>query len=160
KERNLREQLARLGGLAAVTVLPIIGSPLEFGYRGRLSMRTADHRLGFYAGATHDLVEVDRCLLAGAELGDAVHRAAAFIARCNSDTRRIEISAPAINGGAVLVVEVGGAVASADEAWIDDWLEAQSTLAGVVMWGRHWRRVWGDDRVTVCPEHDLTLTVR
>jgi 23S rRNA (uracil1939-C5)-methyltransferase len=160
KERNLRDQLARLGGLGGVTVLPIIGSPLEFGYRSRLSMRTAQHRLGFYAGGTHDLVEVEHCLLGGDGLTDAVRSVAAFVARCSSDIRRIEIAAPGINGGAVVIAEVGGVLAPADEGWIDRWLAAQATLSGVAMWGRHWRRVWGEDRVTVSPEDDLTLTVR
>jgi len=43
---------------------------------------------------------------------------------------------------------------------ISEWLGRTAAAAGVVLQGKHWRRSWGDERVTLTPLADLTLTAR
>jgi 23S rRNA (uracil1939-C5)-methyltransferase len=159
KERNLRDHLARIGGIAAVAVLPILASPGEFGYRHRLTLRVQDGRLGFYAGGTHDLVAVDRCLLGSDAVTAGMPAAAELVRVMRSRVRRLEIAARG-DGAVVLVGEVEGALASPDAPGIASWLARQRPVTGVVLHGRGWRRAWGDERITLTPEADLVLTAR
>jgi tRNA/tmRNA/rRNA uracil-C5-methylase (TrmA/RlmC/RlmD family) len=72
KARLVREQLAHLGRLPDVPVLPTLrpaapGQPEGFGYRERATLTAApDGRLGFLRASSHQVHPVDRCpLLAG-----------------------------------------------------------------------------------------------
>jgi tRNA/tmRNA/rRNA uracil-C5-methylase (TrmA/RlmC/RlmD family) len=72
KARLVREQLAHLGGLTDVPVLPTLrpaapGQPEGFGYRERATLTAAaDGPLGFLRASSHQVHPVDRCpLLAG-----------------------------------------------------------------------------------------------
>lgn len=161
KEQNLRDHLTRTAGLPDVPVLPIIASPHELGYRSRLSLRTEGGRIGFYAAGTHSLVAVDHCLLASATADAALQPAAALIARLRTPVRRLEIVGRETLPGVILLGEVEGRLVAADATVITTWLaQHASDAVGVVLHGRGWRRVWGDERVTLRPEDDLTLTVR
>jgi 23S rRNA (uracil1939-C5)-methyltransferase len=160
KEQNLRDHLARTAGLPEVTPRPIVASPREFEYRSRLSLRTAGDQVGYSAGGSHDLVRIEHCLLATSEVDAAVRQAADLLRRLTSAVRRIEIARRGSLPGVVMLAEVEGPCHEADAARITDWLVASRHVAGVVMQGRQWRRSWGDERITISPEEDLTLTVR
>jgi 23S rRNA (uracil1939-C5)-methyltransferase len=160
KERNLRDHLQRTARLSDVTVLPIIASPDEFGYRGRLTLRTAGRRVGFYAGGTHELVEVAHCLLASDAVDAAIAGAAELVAALASHVRRIEIAQRGDLPGVVLLAEVEGPFRSTDDCVITRWLARAEPVAGIVLHGKQWRRSWGDERLTLSPLPDLTLTVR
>ncbi len=160
KEQNLRDHLRRIGDMHDVPVLPILASPQEFGYRGRLSLRTEAGRVGFYAGGTHDLVPVDHCLLAVDQVDTAISPVADLVRRLRSDVRRIELAGRGTLPGVVVMGEVQGRVASADAAAVTHWLAQHTDAAGVVLAGKGWRHSWGDERITLSPEDDLTLIGR
>jgi len=160
KERNLRDHLRRTAGLADVDVLPILASPAELAYRSRLSLRVHRRTLGFYAGATHELVPVDHCLLADDVVDRAIPAAADLVRQLTSRIRRIEIMARGTAPGVVLLGEVEGRGAPPDGRRIADWITRADQVAGVVLQGKRWRRVWGDDRVTFSPEPGVALTAR
>jgi 23S rRNA (uracil1939-C5)-methyltransferase len=157
KEQNLREQLRRIGGLADVSVLPIIASPRELGYRDRVSMRTESGRIGFYAAASHDLVPVDHCLLADERVDAAIQPVAELVGQLRSAVRRVEIAGRGTWPGVVVLGEVEGRFRSDDGATVSAWLKRHTSAAGVVLVGKAWRHVWGDERITLSPEDDLTL---
>jgi len=160
KEQNLREQLRRIGGLSDVTVLPIIPSPHEFGYRSRISLRTESGRIGFYAATSHDLVDVDRCLLADEQVDAAIQPVADLVPQLRSAVRRVQVAGRGTLPGVVVMGEVEGRFNSADQDAVTAWLARQTHVAGVVLTGKGWRRSWGDERITLSPEGDLTLTGR
>jgi tRNA/tmRNA/rRNA uracil-C5-methylase (TrmA/RlmC/RlmD family) len=76
KARLVREQLAHLGGLPDVPVLPTLrpaapGQPEGFGYRERATLTAAaDGRLGFLRASSHQVHPVDRCPLLAGDLQD------------------------------------------------------------------------------------------
>lgn len=157
KEQNLREQLRRIGGLSDVPMLPIIASPHEFGYRNRVSLRTAAGRIGFHAAASHDLVAVDHCLLAAPPVDAAIQPLAELVRELRSRVRRVEIAARGVSSGTVVLGEVEGRFNAADTGTITAWLRRPTGVAGVVLTGKGWRQSWGDERITLSPQDDLTL---
>ncbi|RZA00302.1 MAG: class I SAM-dependent RNA methyltransferase [Moraxellaceae bacterium] len=53
-----------------VEVQPIVPSQHEFAYRNRAQLKSLGNQLGFVAGASHRLVEVEQCLLLTPKCGD------------------------------------------------------------------------------------------
>jgi len=157
KQRNLRETLARIGHWRDAPVKPIVASASEFQYRSRLSLRIHERRLGFYAAGSHELVEIDHCLLATDAINDALVAAAELVRLVPDDARRVEVLTCERTAAIVLVAEVEGSRNPATSALIDAWLPQQA-VAGVVLHGRRWRQAWGRQSVSVYPEPDLELT--
>ena len=109
------EHLRRIAGLD-VAVEPVLSTPLEFGYRHRLRLRAEKGRVGFYAGGSHDLVEVEACLLAAPAVDAAIPIAAELARVLKTRVRRVEIVAPDESGRRlVLIVEVEGRWVEADD---------------------------------------------
>jgi len=160
KEQNVRDALRRIGGIGAAPIAPIIPSPDEYAYRGRLSMRVDGGRLGFYAGGTHELVEVGHCLLAQPAVDAAITAAASLLRRLASDLRRVEIASCGDGSSVAIVGEVHGPLRTKDDTTIRGWLDAQPDVAGVVFTGKRWRRQWGDDAVAWAAEEGYALTTR
>ncbi|HZR82116.1 MAG TPA: 23S rRNA (uracil(1939)-C(5))-methyltransferase RlmD [Candidatus Binatia bacterium] len=149
KERVVRELLARVGGVADPRVLPILRPSPAFGYRRRLSLRIADGRIGFLAAASHDLVPIDRCLLAAPELEGSIPLAQAWIDALRTPLNRIEIAATGEGDRIALVAQAEGAFATADAAATEAFLAREPRVAGATLRGRGWRRAFGDDLVRV-----------
>jgi 23S rRNA (uracil1939-C5)-methyltransferase len=69
KTGTVREQLARIGGLANAEVRECIASPLPYAYRNRIQLvASANGRLGYRARDSHDVIEVEACPIADARL--------------------------------------------------------------------------------------------
>jgi len=158
KRALVGEQLRRLGGID-VAVRPVIASPRVFGYRRRIKLRIEDGRVGFYAGATHDLVGVRHCLLAESAVDAAVPAAAALVGALASRLRRIEIIA--VRSGAsevVLAGEIEGAWRDGDRV-VEQWLAAGAERRGLVLRGQGWSRTWGDPTVWSAAAPGLELAL-
>ncbi len=167
KEAIVRDLLARVGGIESPEVRPILRPSPAFGYRRRLSMRIAERRVGFLEAASHDLVPIDRCLLAAPELDGAIAVAQAWVASLRTRLNRLEIAsvgpgldAPGGTPGAafvdapgegrfVLVGQADGAYSPIDDDASERLLAGEPRVAGTVVHGRGFRRVVGDDRVRV-----------
>jgi 23S rRNA (uracil1939-C5)-methyltransferase len=60
----LRDQLARIGGLREVNVLPIVASPAEWNYRNNVQFHLDETgRLGYQAANSHIVVPIQACYL-------------------------------------------------------------------------------------------------
>ncbi len=64
KEDIFQETLARIAHVAAAKILPIIPSPLSFGYRNRIRLHVKKGRIGFFGPHSHQIVEIDCCQVA------------------------------------------------------------------------------------------------
>jgi 23S rRNA (uracil1939-C5)-methyltransferase len=157
KEQSVRDALTRIGKLDATAVRPLHASPLELGYRSRLNLRVAGGEVGFFRGATHDLVPIDHCLLAEPEVDAAVPAARELVRALRSDIRRIEIVARGVGPGVVLSGEVEGALVADDASRLEAFLSANRQVAGVVLQGRRWRGSWGQIDTRIAPAEGVDL---
>lgn len=71
KEGILRHVLER-GTLVPETFFPMIPAPKQFGYRHRIQVRQLGPKVGFYKRGSHDIVDIDECLVAHPKLNEAI----------------------------------------------------------------------------------------
>jgi len=64
KTSQVRELLSRMGGIPSPDVRPMLGSPLQWGYRNRLAVHVQDGEVGFHGKKSNRLVPADRCPIA------------------------------------------------------------------------------------------------
>lgn len=154
KEALVRESLRRIGGIAEPELLPIIPSPQEWRYRHRIRLRTEPQaRVGFYRSDSHTLIELEDCLIATPACSSHLTRVRDWLSRLRNRVRRVELltNDPAC-GSTDRVVMVGNAEGrfhAADEKACAAFVREFNDVAGVTLFGRSWRRSWGDTRVVV-----------
>lgn len=150
KEDIVREQMRRIGGIAEPPILPIIPSPQEWHYRHRIRLRAEENaRLGFYQASSHELVEIESCLIAGEDITAALREARAWLPTLRTIVRRVELITSEPARGVVLVGNAEGGFRAEDETQCANFLHAHPTVSGLMLFGRGWRRVWGDSRITL-----------
>ena len=166
KESLVRENMRRIGGMADPPVLPIIPSPQEWRYRHRIRLRTEPPaRLGFYQAQSHELVELADCLIAGKNSARHLARARDWLAQLHTLVRRVELvtSDPVCTSaeGVVLMGNAEGPFHMADEEACAAFLRAHTDVSGLILFGRGWRRTWGETHVVLDLGVDgLTLVVK
>ncbi|MGH8007828.1 MAG: class I SAM-dependent RNA methyltransferase, partial [Candidatus Binatia bacterium] len=161
KEAIVREQMRRIGGIADPPVLPIIPSPQEWHYRHRIRLRAEENaRLGFYHAGSHELVEIESCLIAGESMIAELREARAWLTSLRTTVRRVELITSEPARGVVLVGNAEGLFHQDDETSCTNFLHVHPAVCGLMLFGRGWRRVWGDSGVSLDLGQDgLTLTV-
>lgn len=161
KEDIVREQMRRIGGIAEPPILPIIPSPQEWHYRHRIRLRTEENaRLGFYQASSHELVEIESCLIARESMTAELREARAWLTTLRTTVHRMELITSEPARGVVLVGNAEGAFHKDDETTCTNFLHAHPAVSGLMLFGRGWRRVWGDPSVSLDLGHDgLMLTV-
>ena len=149
KEESVRDLLSRMGGIDATVVRPIVQATHEYGYRRRLSLRVADGEVGFLAAASHDLVPVEHCLLGHERLDGAIPLARAFVQALGTRINRVEIVATGDDDRVAIVAQADGEMVAADAEVGEGLLRREPRIAALVLRGKRFRRIWGDDRVRV-----------
>jgi 23S rRNA (uracil1939-C5)-methyltransferase len=162
KRRNVIDSLERIAGIKDPPVAPIIGSPKAFGYRNRLKLRFDRGKLGFYSASTHKLVEVSDCMIAEDRVREALPEVERFAASLATRPVRVEIAERGTQSGIVVAVNCEGRLRKADAYRVKEMLsDPASTIRGVVMWGKGWRREWGNTkRVHRAASTDFTIATR
>jgi 23S rRNA (uracil1939-C5)-methyltransferase len=160
KAANVRETLARVGGVTPRRELPIIAAPAEWRYRRRIRLHV-DRRgaLGYRAPRSHRIVEIDDCVIADDALSAALPLARRLVRALRTRLATLELVA---NGrGAVVLHGVAeGPFADGDPDVLAEVVATSATLAGVALEGRDWRRDAGDVQVLVRPDEQTSITQR
>ncbi len=146
KHRSLCDHLQRIGGLATDAVRAPVPAPAEWRYRHRIKLRVDGERLGFYRAESHELVEIDTCLIAAEPLARALAPARRWLAAVQTTIRRLALVVSEDAPGIVLVANAEGGFVAADDDTNRRLVAAEHAgwARGVVMFGRGWRRSWGD----------------
>ncbi len=74
KTRQVAEALRRIGKFADPPVEPAQPSPLEYGYRNRITVHVAPPKVGFHGTDPRRIVDIARCPLADAPVNTALAR--------------------------------------------------------------------------------------
>lgn len=163
KETLVREQLRRIGGLNDVPLLPIMPSPQEWRYRQRLRLHVdRKGRVGFLAPRSRSVVAIDSCLVAWEALPSHLRVVREWIASLRTIVTQLELAVePSAHPEEHRVIVFGqarGPFRQKDEPACR-LLAAHSLIAGVLLQGQGWRRVWGDTSRTIIGK-DETLTIQ
>ncbi len=157
KTALVREQLARVAGLADVTVLPIVAAGDDWRYRARITLAVDGRRLGFRGARSHALVPIDDCLIADAAVAAHLTTAQRWVASLRTVPERVTIARTA--DGVVLAGVARNRPGAADQAAAERILAEVAAVRGVVLTGRDGRVTAGDPRLHVPVEPGLDLEV-
>ena len=72
KEDILRGLLNKFLPDSKWELLPSISSPKHFHYRNRIQLKHGEGRLGYFQRASHDIVDIERCLLADERISNEI----------------------------------------------------------------------------------------
>jgi 23S rRNA (uracil1939-C5)-methyltransferase len=78
KRAMARDALERIGGLGAVTVLPVVSTPPSLGYRSKIELTFGEGILGYHRGVGHGLIDVPACAIADPRMTSVLATARAF----------------------------------------------------------------------------------
>lgn len=148
KQANVMENMRRIGGLTEPPMLPIIPSPDEWHYRQRIRLRTdPPDRLGFYQARSHELVEIESCLIASLDSPHQLRQAREWLAVLQTIVRRVELLTEEKATRSVLVGNAEGVFHADDDFVCQRFLDTHPAIAGLVLFGRGWRREWGKTQI-------------
>ncbi|MBI2987118.1 MAG: 23S rRNA (uracil(1939)-C(5))-methyltransferase RlmD [Deltaproteobacteria bacterium] len=160
KEKSVADALTRIGKLDGFDLLSILRSPKEYRYRRRIRLQADDRkRVGFHRASSHELVEIDFCLIAEPEVERRLNHAKEWLKELRTRVRHIEIVESGEDGTAVLAGKAEGDFAPQDDSSNSHFLEQSKEVRGLILFGRGWRRSWGRAVITMRPEEGLKMEV-
>ena len=74
KWRQVKETLRRIGKLEDAPMRPFIPSPLEYGYRNRITVHVDDGVIGFFRRESNTLLDIEHCPIASADVNSQLAR--------------------------------------------------------------------------------------
>lgn len=152
KAANVREVLARIGGVVAARELAIRAAPDEWRYRHRIRLHVGpDGVLGYRRPRSHRVVEIGDCVIADATITAMLPGIRQLVPQLATRLRDLELIANG-DGRVVASGAAEGAFAAADDRRVAAFLAEHRALAGVRLTGASWRRDWGDLRLFVRPD--------
>ena len=155
KQQSVDDALRRIGKLHGFELRPIIPSPQEYHYRRRIRLQSEDKRLGFYRAASHQLVEIDSCLIADDKLA-IIESLRRLLKELVSAVDYLEIVTGDGPDQIVVVARLRDKFMARDQAACEDFLN-QSGVSGLILHNHNWRRIWGVATISVLLEDGICL---
>ena len=161
KEQSVGDALRRIGKLNGFELRPIIASPREYHYRRRIRLQCDKaKRIGFFRAFSHDLVEVDRCLIADGTLNNVIHPLQSWINELDTTVEHVEIVTGDEPNEIVAAGKIAGDFIPRDDAACERLLSENSIVNGLMLHGGKWRKEWGQTVVTVRSDDGICLKVK
>lgn len=160
KQQSVEDALRRIGKLSGYELRPIIAAADEFHYRRRIRFQIGPGKeIGFFGAATHELVKIDACLIAGEPLNRVIETLRRWARGTNTDLEHVEIVSGDQMNETVVVAQAPGDFIPRDEPGCANLVGAEGGITGLIVAGRDWRRAWGEPRITVSLGAELDLRV-
>jgi 23S rRNA (uracil1939-C5)-methyltransferase len=145
KEKNIEDALRRIGKLDGFELLPILRSPQEYHYRRRIRLQADSRkRLGFHRAFSHELIEIDSCLIAEQQADRHLSDAREWVRELRTHVQHIEIVVDEEENAVLLVGKVEGSFSFEDDDACSRFLAQRKEIKGLILFGRGWRRSWGE----------------
>jgi 23S rRNA (uracil1939-C5)-methyltransferase len=161
KEQSVADALRRIGKLTGFELRPIIASPREYHYRRRIRLQcNKTKRIGFFRAFSHDLVEVDGCLVADATLNNVIGPLQSWINELDTTVEHVEIITGDDSSEVVAAGKIAGEFIPRDDAVCERLLGQTRIINGLILHGGKWRKEWGQTAVTVRSDDGIRRTVK
>lgn len=160
KEKSVADAMRRIGGIIGFQLLPILRSPQEYHYRRRIRLQSdKNKRLGFHRAFSHELIEIDSCLISHPEVDRCLTHAREWIEGLRTEVRHVEIVRGDEAKQILFVAKAEGGFAREDDATSSRFLEHCTEIGGLTLFGRRWRRSWGQGGILIRSEEGLKMEV-
>jgi 23S rRNA (uracil1939-C5)-methyltransferase len=160
KEQSVTDTLRRIGKLADFELRPIIASSHEYHYRRRIRLQCDKaKRIGFFRAFSHDLVEIDRCLIADNGLNKVLHPLRSWMSELDTTVEYVEIVSGDLVSEIVAVGKAAGEFILKDDSACEHLLNEASGINGLILHGDNWRREWGRTAVSIRGDDEIGLKV-
>ena len=161
KEQSVADALRRIGKLNGFELRPIIASPREYHYRRRIRLQcNKAKRIGFFRAFSHDLVDIDGCLIADNVLNQVIHPLQSWINDLGTPIEHVEIVTGDDPNEVVAAGKIAGEFIPRDDAACERLLNQTSIINGLILHGGKWRKEWGQTAVTVRSDDGICLKVK
>jgi 23S rRNA (uracil1939-C5)-methyltransferase len=160
KQQSVEDALRRIGKLDRFELRPIIPSPDEYHYRRRIRLQIdAARKLGFYAASSHQIVEIDSCIIADDRLNSIIDRLRCWLRDTKTSFQYLEIVSGDEPGQIVVVGKVTDDFISRDESMCENLVGERGMLSGLILTGDNFRKVWGQPTIRIQLASDFSLAV-
>ena len=160
KQKNVEDALRRIGKLSGFELFPILPSPSAYHYRRRVRLHAdGQKRLGYYRAFSHDLIEVDSCLVADTQANLRLGQARNWLRSLKTPVEQLELVVGDQEDPVVFAGKAGGKFARDDDSTSSHFLKAHREIGGLILFGRGWRRSWGQGKVLIRLAEDLALQI-
>ena len=160
KQNSVEDALRRIGKLEGFELRPIIPAPFTYNYRRRIRLqRNAAKRLGFFSSFSHNLIEIDSCLIADEKLNCLLGPIRYWSEELVTDVEHLELVTGDEPNQLVIVGQSAGRFISRDSSICERLLRDNSLINGLILRGPEWRRTWGEAAISVVTEEDLSVRV-
>jgi len=160
KQQSVEDALRRIGKLDDFALRPIVPSPNQYHYRRRIRLQAdGEKRLGFYEPNSHNLVEIDACLIAAQALNGVIGPIRRWLVKLTTAIDHAEIVAGDKTDEIVVVASAGDSFIARDERCCEELVTSPDGLAGLIVQSRDGRRIWGRSTITVALENHLSLVL-
>ena len=160
KEQSVADALRRIGKLDGFELRPIIASPREYHYRRRIRLQCDKaKRIGFFRAFSHDLVEVDGCLIADGRLNKVIDPLRTWINELDTPVEHVEIVTGDDPNEVVAAGKIAGEFIARDDSACERLIDQGSGINGLVLYAETWRKEWGRTAVSIRSDNGICLKV-
>jgi 23S rRNA (uracil1939-C5)-methyltransferase len=160
KEQSVADALRRIGKLDGFELRPIIASPREYHYRRRIRLqRDKAKRIGFFRAFSHDLVEVDGCLIADSTLNKVIYPLRTWINELDTTVEHVEIVSGDDPNEVVAAGKIAGDFIPRDDSACERLIDQANGINGLILYAKNWRKRWGHTVVSIRSDDGICLKV-
>ena len=161
KEQSVADALRRIGKLNGFELRPIIASPREYHYRRRIRLQCDKaKRIGFFRAFSHDLVEVDGCLIADNALNKVIPPLGSWINELDTPIEYVEVVTGDEPNEIVAAGKIAGDFIPRDDSACEHLIDQTNGINGLILYAKNWRKEWGHTAVTIRSDDGICLKVK
>ena len=161
KEQNVADALRRIGKLEGFELRPIVTSPREYHYRRRIRLQCDKaKRIGFFRAFSHDLVEVDGCLIADGTLNKVIYSLRIWINELTTPIEHVEIVTGDEPNEIVAAGKIAGDFIPRDDPACEHLIDQADGINGLILYGGNSRKEWGHTAVSIRSDDGICLKVK
>ena len=161
KEQNVADALRRIGKLEGFELRPIVTSPREYHYRRRIRLQCDKaKRIGFFRAFSHDLVEVDGCLIADGTLNKVIYPLRIWINELTTPIEHVEIVTGDEPNEIVAAGKIAGDFIPRDDPACEHLIDQADGINGLILYGGNSRKEWGHTAVSIRSDDGICLKVK